>query len=99
KTGDPPRDGDAARHAAIQLAVYRLAWAGLHGCDEASVRAVFHYVRSGRTVQPDVLAGPQELAALLEAAGSAEAELPRSSAASFLSGVVDSAGEPTERSA
>ncbi|CAN5645134.1 ATP-dependent DNA helicase AdnB [soil metagenome] len=69
KTGDPPRDGDAARHAAVQLAVYRLAWAGLHGRDESSVRAVFHYVRSGRTVAPDVLAGPQDLAALLDAAG------------------------------
>jgi DNA helicase-2/ATP-dependent DNA helicase PcrA len=33
-----------------------------------SVRAAFHYVRSGRTVAPDVLPGPDELAKLLEAA-------------------------------
>ena len=32
----------------IQLAVYRLAWAALHGCPESSVRAAFHYVRTGR---------------------------------------------------
>jgi DNA helicase-2/ATP-dependent DNA helicase PcrA len=68
KTGDPPRDADAARQAAVQLAVYRLAWAGLRGLPEASVRAVFHYVRSGQTVAPQVLAGSAELAALLDAA-------------------------------
>jgi DNA helicase-2/ATP-dependent DNA helicase PcrA len=68
KTGDPPRDPDAARHAAVQLAVYRLALAGLHGLPEASVRAAFHYVRSGQTVAPEVLADSAELAALLTAA-------------------------------
>ena len=65
KTGEPPADEDARRHAAIQLAVYRLAWAGLAGCPESQVRAAFHYVRSGLTVTPDALPGPAELAALL----------------------------------
>nr|WP_276031293.1 ATP-dependent DNA helicase [Mycolicibacterium komossense] len=68
KTGEPPHDADAERQAAVQLAVYRQAWAGLHGCPEASVRAVFHYVRSGRTVEPPVLADRAELEALLHAA-------------------------------
>ncbi len=63
KTG--AADG-AGRHAAIQLGVYRLAWAALHGCAESSVRAVFHYVRGGHTVVPDVLPGAGELAALLD---------------------------------
>ena len=65
KTGEPPADAAARRHAAVQLAVYRLAWAGLTGRPVSQVRAAFHYVRSGRTVQPDVLYGAEELAALV----------------------------------
>ena len=72
KTGEPPADDDAKRHAAIQLAVYRLAWAALKGCPESQVRAAFHYVRSGVTVMPENLAGPDELVALLAGASSAE---------------------------
>jgi DNA helicase-2/ATP-dependent DNA helicase PcrA len=68
KTGEPPDTPEAKQHAAIQLAVYRLAWAQLHGCPVESVRAAFHYVRSGRTVSPDTLPGADDLAALLEAA-------------------------------
>ena len=48
KTGEPPDAPEAKQHAAVQLAVYRLAWAALHGCPVESVRAAFHYVRSGR---------------------------------------------------
>jgi DNA helicase-2/ATP-dependent DNA helicase PcrA len=65
KTGEPPRGSEAAGQAAIQLGVYRLAWAALSGCRESLVRTAFHYVRSGSTVVPDVLPGPEELAALL----------------------------------
>lgn len=64
KTGEPPT-GEARRHAAVQLAVYRLAWAALAGVPETRVRAVFHYVRAGRTVTPEALPGRDELAALL----------------------------------
>jgi DNA helicase-2/ATP-dependent DNA helicase PcrA len=65
KTGEPPRGPEAARQAAIQLGVYRLAWAALRGCPESLVRTAFHYVRTGVTVVPDVLPDPGELAALL----------------------------------
>ncbi|MGO9100889.1 MAG: ATP-dependent helicase [Mycobacterium sp.] len=65
KTGEPPHGTEAARQAAIQLGVYRLAWAALSGCRESLVRTAFHYVRTGVTVVPDVLAGAEELAALL----------------------------------
>ncbi len=68
KTGEPPADAEALRHAAVQLAVYRLAWAGLRDCAESSVRAAFHYVRSGCTVRPESLPGEAELAALLAGA-------------------------------
>ncbi|WAX56173.1 ATP-dependent helicase [Jatrophihabitans cynanchi] len=62
KTGRRPT-GAAATAAAVQLAAYRLAWARLAGVPEADlrrVRAAFHYVRTGETVEP---------AALLDAAG------------------------------
>ncbi|BBY07570.1 ATP-dependent helicase [Mycobacterium noviomagense] len=65
KTGEPPDGPEAMRQAAVQLAVYRLAWAGLQGCPESAVRAAFHYVRTGVTVEPEVLAGPEELAGLV----------------------------------
>ncbi|AGB21856.1 DNA/RNA helicase, superfamily I [Mycobacterium sp. JS623] len=68
KTGDPLDTPEANRHAAIQLAVYRLAWAQLHKCPIETVRAAFHYVRSSRTVTPDTLPGPDDLIALIEAA-------------------------------
>jgi DNA helicase-2/ATP-dependent DNA helicase PcrA len=68
KTGDPPGTPEAERHAAVQLAVYRLAWAALQDCPVASVRAAFHYVRTGQTVSPGALPDADDLAALLEAA-------------------------------
>jgi DNA helicase-2/ATP-dependent DNA helicase PcrA len=66
KTGEPPDTPEARQHAAVQLAVYRLAWAALHGVPADSVRAAFHYVRSGQTVIPETLPGADDLAALLE---------------------------------
>lgn len=69
KTGEQPGDEESQRRAAVQLAVYRLAWAAMRGCSEANVGAAFHYVRSGRTVVPQSLPGPDELAALLARAG------------------------------
>lgn len=39
----------------LQLAIYRLAWAEINDVTPASVRAAFHYVRTGRTVEPDGL--------------------------------------------
>jgi len=65
KTGAAPHGPDARRHAAVQLGVYRLAWAALTGCPESQVRAAFHYVRTGTTVVPDELPDSGALAALL----------------------------------
>lgn len=73
KTGSPPTDPETLRQNAIQLAVYRIAWAGLRGCDPEQVRAAFHYVRSGDTVYPEALPGAGQLAALIgRAEGAAE---------------------------
>lgn len=76
KTGEPPADERARRHVAVQLAVYRLAWAGLAGCPVEQVRAAFHYVRSGRTVEPERLYGADELAELLTGDAERSAESP-----------------------
>ena len=67
KTGGKPVGG-AAHAAAVQLAAYRLAWARLAGVPDDQlhrVRAAFHYVRSGATVEPTRLLGPAELHALV----------------------------------
>jgi DNA helicase-2/ATP-dependent DNA helicase PcrA len=45
-----------------------LAWAALHGCPASKVRAAFHYVLPGTTVQPARLPEREELAALLATA-------------------------------
>ena len=48
----------------LQLAIYRLAWAELHQVPLDEVRAAFHYVRSGNTVEPSDLPGRAELEAI-----------------------------------
>ena len=65
KTGDPPTTDEALQQNAVQLAVYRLAWAAAAGVAPESVRTAFHYVRSGRTVVPDALPDAVELATML----------------------------------
>jgi DNA helicase-2/ATP-dependent DNA helicase PcrA len=49
----------------LQLAVYRLAWAELHGIPLEAVAAAFVYVRSGEVVHPDALPGRAELERIL----------------------------------
>jgi DNA helicase-2/ATP-dependent DNA helicase PcrA len=51
KTGRPPT-GDRLRAAAMQLAVYRLAWARLQGLPIEKVGAAFFYASTGETVRP-----------------------------------------------
>ncbi len=65
KTGEAPDTTESKQQAAVQLAVYRLAWAALRDVPASSVRAAFHYVRSGQTITPVSLPGADELAALL----------------------------------
>lgn len=72
KTGAEPGPADEPA-VAVQLAVYRLAWARLMAARTGEpedrvlrrVGAAFHYVRSGRTIAPTDLAGPDELADLI----------------------------------
>lgn len=66
KTGGRPRDPAAA---ALQLAVYRLAWAGIAGVPAEQVSAGFLYVPTGEVVRPPDLPDLDGLAGLLSAAG------------------------------
>jgi len=52
--------------AAIQLAMYRLAWAKLANTSVESVSAAFHYVPTGVTDRPADLLSESELIALIE---------------------------------
>ncbi|WP_040738146.1 3'-5' exonuclease, partial [Nocardia tenerifensis] len=72
KTGAEPTPAEEPA-VAMQLAVYRLAWARLMAAREGRpeqemlerIGAAFHYVRTGRTIAPGELAGPDELAELI----------------------------------
>ena len=64
KTGRRP-SGPEAQAAAVQLAVYRLAWHRLSGTPLEQVRAAFHYVRDDVTVRPGDLLDAAGLEALV----------------------------------
>jgi len=66
KTGRRPRDPAAAD---LQLAVYRLAWAGLAGVPLDRVTAGFLYVATGEVIRPAELPDVAGLAGLLDGAG------------------------------
>ncbi|WBC11889.1 UvrD-helicase domain-containing protein [Micromonospora sp. WMMA1947] len=76
KTGRQPtgREADAA---AVQLAVYRLAWAELAGVPVERVGAAFHYVRDSATVRPADLLDADGLADLVAALPEIPGDLPR----------------------
>jgi DNA helicase-2/ATP-dependent DNA helicase PcrA len=64
KTGRPPGP-ERARALAVQLAVYRIAWARLHQVPVDQVRAAFFYASTGQTVRPVDLLAETELEELL----------------------------------
>jgi DNA helicase-2/ATP-dependent DNA helicase PcrA len=66
KTGRQPRSATESRAAAVQLAAYRIAWAGLAGVSVGQVRAAFYYVRDDVTVRPADLLDLAGLTALIE---------------------------------
>jgi DNA helicase-2/ATP-dependent DNA helicase PcrA len=53
------------KSAQVQLAMYRLAWAKLSGCDISKISAAFHYVPSGITDSPSDLLDEAALIALI----------------------------------
>ncbi|MGG5171159.1 ATP-dependent helicase [Pseudarthrobacter sp. J1738] len=67
KTGHKPSAKDLEVRA-VQLAVYRLAWARLKNVPLAKVRAAFYYVADDAVVRPMDLAEEAELEAIVAAA-------------------------------
>jgi DNA helicase-2/ATP-dependent DNA helicase PcrA len=70
KTGRPPTGADADAKA-VQLALYRLAWAAIRGIPDAelgSVGAAFYYVGANRTVAPANLLDAGQLRELINGA-------------------------------
>jgi ATP-dependent DNA helicase UvrD/PcrA len=65
KTGPPPHGQAEASSRAVQLAVYRLAFARLHGLELDRVGAAFHYIRENVTVRPADLYDAAELEVLI----------------------------------
>jgi DNA helicase-2/ATP-dependent DNA helicase PcrA len=61
KTGSKP----LGKSAQVQLAMYRLAWAKLSGCDISKISAAFHYVPTGITDKPSDLLDEAALIALI----------------------------------
>ncbi|TNM68640.1 ATP-dependent helicase [Streptomyces sp. NP160] len=70
KTGRPPT-GEAARAAAVQLAVYRLAWSRWKGVPLEQVGAAFFYAATGTTSRPADLLDADGLEALVRGAAAA----------------------------
>jgi DNA helicase-2/ATP-dependent DNA helicase PcrA len=66
KTGQLPASDSDRQAAAVQLAAYRLAWAGLARVPLGQVRAAFYYVREDVTLRPADLLDEAGLAALIE---------------------------------
>jgi DNA helicase-2/ATP-dependent DNA helicase PcrA len=66
KTGRPPSSAAERRAVSVQLAAYRLAWAGLAGVPLDQVRAAFYYVRHDLTISPTDLLDAGGLTALIE---------------------------------
>ncbi|HEX8306159.1 MAG TPA: ATP-dependent DNA helicase [Jatrophihabitans sp.] len=67
KTGRPPTGADAEAKA-VQLALYRLAWAAIRGIPDSelgSVGAAFYYVGADRTVAPANLLDAGQLRELI----------------------------------
>lgn len=64
KTGKV-KDGSDLENAAIQLAMYRLAYSKLKSVPVANVSAVFHYVSSNETVRPVDILEEADLRALI----------------------------------
>jgi len=66
KTGRPPADEAGRRHRAIQLAVYRAAFAQWSGIAPHHIRAVLYYVISGTTLDVDKIVDQIDVARLIE---------------------------------
>ena len=66
KTGKV-KSGEELADAAIQLAMYRLAYSKLHGIALENISAAFHYIPANETIRPADLLSEKEIAELITA--------------------------------
>jgi DNA helicase-2/ATP-dependent DNA helicase PcrA len=74
KTGKV-KSGDDLSVAALQLAMYRLAFSKLNNLELANVSAAFHYVAQNETVRPTDLMDESELIQIISAIPQLELDL------------------------
>ena len=64
KTGKPPVSENEIAERALQLALYRMAFARLHKVDPAKIEVCLYYVADDLEIKPEVVPSEQELIAL-----------------------------------
>lgn len=66
KTGKPPVGEKEIAERALQLALYRMAFARLHGVDPATIEVCLYYVAEDLEIKPESVPSERELIALWE---------------------------------
>jgi DNA helicase-2/ATP-dependent DNA helicase PcrA len=66
KTGKV-KSGEDLADAAIQLAMYRLAYSKLHNIPLESISAAFHYIPANQTIRPADILDEAEITKLITA--------------------------------
>jgi DNA helicase-2/ATP-dependent DNA helicase PcrA len=66
KTGKPPVGDKEIADRALQLALYRMAFARLHGVDPAKIEVCLYYVADDLEIKPEVVPSEGELIDLWE---------------------------------
>ena len=66
KTGKPPVGQKEISDRALQLALYRMAFARLHGVDPESIEVCLYYVADNLEIKPEVVPSEGELISLWE---------------------------------
>lgn len=64
KTGVPPKTPEDIAEKALQLALYRMAYAKFHGVDESKVRVCLYYVNEDLEIRPEEVKSEVELLAM-----------------------------------
>ncbi|MDY6051659.1 MAG: ATP-dependent DNA helicase [Rothia sp. (in: high G+C Gram-positive bacteria)] len=69
KTGRPPRTKKELKERSVQLSLYRLGFARLHGVAEENIEAHFFYASTGQSIEVTHFSTREELEKALQGAG------------------------------
>jgi len=76
KTGAPPATPEEEAERALQLALYRMAYAIRHNIDEESIAVCLYYVNADKIVRPKVLNSSEVIETWKKVLASFESEEP-----------------------